>query len=151
MLRPEGWSDERIEQLKLLYALPDLSTTEIAARLGGGLSRNAVIGKVHRLGLPLRGKPLPKKRSMPPGSFAFKVVRSIRAKRDGTDAPDVPLPEIPQVQMEARHVGLLELQPAECRWPYGQGPFTFCGCAAIAENRPYCWAHTRQAKKAIAA
>ena len=44
-----GWTDERVELLKKLWA-DGLSASQIAAELGG-ITRNAVIGKVHRLGL----------------------------------------------------------------------------------------------------
>ena len=44
-----AWTDERVEQLKKLWA-EGLSASQIAGRLGG-VTRNAVIGKVHRLGL----------------------------------------------------------------------------------------------------
>lgn len=49
-----SWTDERVEQLKKLWA-EGLSASQIAAQLGG-VSRNAVIGKVHRLHLPGRAK-----------------------------------------------------------------------------------------------
>ncbi len=61
------WTDERIELLKKLWA-DGLSGNQIAAELGG-ITRNAVIGKAHRLGLPGRprsGGPNPKKRSSRP-------------------------------------------------------------------------------------
>ena len=44
-----AWTDERVELLKKLWA-DGLSASQIAGRLGG-VTRNAVIGKVHRLGL----------------------------------------------------------------------------------------------------
>jgi len=44
-----GWTDERVETLKRLW-LDGLSASQIAKQLGG-VTRNAVIGKVHRLGL----------------------------------------------------------------------------------------------------
>ncbi|MGZ5850479.1 MAG: GcrA family cell cycle regulator, partial [Methyloceanibacter sp.] len=44
-----AWNDERVELLKKLWA-EGLSASQIASRLGG-VTRNAVIGKVHRLGL----------------------------------------------------------------------------------------------------
>ena len=49
--RPElqTWTDERVELLKKLWA-DGLSASQIAGELGG-ITRNAVIGKVHRLGL----------------------------------------------------------------------------------------------------
>lgn len=49
-----NWTDERVERLKKLWA-EGLSASQIAAQLGG-VSRNAVIGKVHRLSLPGRAK-----------------------------------------------------------------------------------------------
>ncbi|EJF91228.1 GcrA family cell cycle regulator [Bartonella tamiae] len=50
-----NWTDERVELLKKLWS-EGLSASQIAAQLGG-VSRNAVIGKVHRLKLSGRGKP----------------------------------------------------------------------------------------------
>ena len=44
-----GWTEERVELLKKLWS-DGLSASQIAGRLGG-ITRNAVIGKVHRLGL----------------------------------------------------------------------------------------------------
>src|SRR4051812_31987684 len=49
-----NWTDERVERLTKLWA-EGLSASQIAAQLGG-VSRNAVIGKVHRLNLPGRAK-----------------------------------------------------------------------------------------------
>lgn len=43
-----NWTDERIETLTRLWCA-GMSATQIAVRLGGGLTRNAVIGKIHRL------------------------------------------------------------------------------------------------------
>jgi len=57
-----GWTDERVELLKKLWA-DGLSASQIAAELGG-ITRNAVIGKVHRLGLA--GRATPKLTSTPP-------------------------------------------------------------------------------------
>ncbi|MCA0407178.1 MAG: GcrA cell cycle regulator, partial [Proteobacteria bacterium] len=51
------WDDQRIEQLKKLWG-EGLSASQIAAELGG-VTRNAVIGKVHRLGLSGRAKSKP--------------------------------------------------------------------------------------------
>ncbi len=51
-----GWTDERVELLKKLW-LEGLSASQIAGVLGEGVTRNAVIGKVHRLKLSGRAKP----------------------------------------------------------------------------------------------
>src|SRR5947209_17519794 len=50
----QTWTDERVERLKKLWA-DGLSASQIAGELGG-ITRNAVIGKVHRLGLSRRAK-----------------------------------------------------------------------------------------------
>ena len=47
------WTDERIEILKSLWSTGK-SASEISAQLPGALTRNAVIGKIHRLGLSTR-------------------------------------------------------------------------------------------------
>ena len=49
------WTEERVELLRKLWA-EGLSASQIAGRLGE-VTRNAVIGKVHRLGLALRSSP----------------------------------------------------------------------------------------------
>ncbi len=62
-----GWTDERVELLKKLW-MEGLSASQIAAVLGEGVTRNAVIGKVHRLKLSGRAKPAsstPRVRSAP--------------------------------------------------------------------------------------
>jgi len=51
-----GWTDERVELLKKLW-MEGLSASQIAGVLGEGVTRNAVIGKVHRLKLSGRAKP----------------------------------------------------------------------------------------------
>jgi hypothetical protein len=58
------WTDERVELLKKLWADGLLSASQIAAELGG-ISRNSVIGKVHRLGLSGRPRAPRKPRRRP--------------------------------------------------------------------------------------
>jgi len=50
-----SWSDERVELLRKLWS-DGLSASQVAAELGPGITRNAVIGKIHRLGLAERAK-----------------------------------------------------------------------------------------------
>jgi hypothetical protein len=49
-----GWDDERVALLRKLW--PDCSASQIAKQLGG-VTRNAVIGKAHRLGLTAKAPP----------------------------------------------------------------------------------------------
>ncbi|MBV9931784.1 MAG: GcrA cell cycle regulator [Alphaproteobacteria bacterium] len=51
-----SWTDERIERLKGLW-MQGMTASQIAEELGG-VSRNAVIGKAHRLGLQSRPSPV---------------------------------------------------------------------------------------------
>ena len=66
-----GWTEERVEVLKKLW-LDGFSASQIAKQLGDGLTRNAVIGKVHRLGLSGRAAPSQPQRP------AFKASRPAR-------------------------------------------------------------------------
>jgi GcrA cell cycle regulator len=50
-----SWTDERVELLRKLWS-DGLSASQVAAELGPGITRNAVIGKIHRLGLAERAK-----------------------------------------------------------------------------------------------
>ena len=87
-----NWTDERVEKLKKLWS-EGLSASQIAAQLGG-VSRNAVIGKVHRLALPGRAK----------AGGAAPVAASARPKRP---APAAAAPQRPQpdaLRTPQRHV-----------------------------------------------
>lgn len=42
--------------------------------------------------------------------------------------------------MDPLHLSLLDLKQGQCRFPFGDRPFTFCGCAAL-EDKTYCEAH----------
>src|SRR5476649_1045832 len=75
-----GWTDERVESLKRLW-LDGLSASQIAKQLGG-VTRNAVIGKVHRLGLSGRATP------SHPSRTTFKAPRPARPV---AASPHIPL------------------------------------------------------------
>ena len=74
-----GWTDERVELLKKLWQ-DGLSASQIAKQLGG-VTRNAVIGKVHRLGLS--GRATPSK----PARTVFKAPRPARPVSAAPSAP----------------------------------------------------------------
>ena len=71
------WSDDRVDQLKKLWEA-GLSASQIAAELGN-VTRNAVIGKVHRLGLSGRAKSpataVPRPRKARPAAQMMRVSR----------------------------------------------------------------------------
>jgi GcrA cell cycle regulator len=144
-----GWTDERVEILRKLW-LEGLSASQIAKQLGG-VTRNAVIGKVHRLGLS--GRATPSQPSRP----AFRTARPVRpaatpthhrraeaAKVEGL--PRIAPRPLPAVE-EPGTATVLTLGAHMCKWPIGDpatADFTFCGRRATDEG-PYCIEHARVA------
>lgn len=111
------------------------SASEIAPQINRefqtGYSRNAVIGRLHRLGLTT-------------------LNRQYRPRETKIYKPRVRKPIIPKfsaeevalrcIEIAPRNLSLLELEPNDCRYPYGDGPFTFCGHPKM-EGRNYCVPH----------
>lgn len=92
-----SWTDERIETLKKMWD-SGLTATQIAEELGG-VSRNAVIGKAHRLGLPSRPSPV---KSNEAKAAAASAAPAPAAEPKPTPAPKpAPAPAAPRVQAEA--------------------------------------------------
>ena len=82
-----GWTEDRVSVLKKLW-LEGLSASQIAKQLGG-VTRNAVIGKVHRLGLS--GRATPSK----PARTVFKAPRPARPVTSAPSAPPSPMDTVP--------------------------------------------------------
>jgi GcrA cell cycle regulator len=148
------WSDDRVEQLKKLWE-SGLSASQIAAELGN-VTRNAVIGKVHRLGLSGRAKTpstaAPRQRKARPAQHMMRVSRSVsRGNTALAHAFEVELEVDPiafdNVVPMSQRLSLLELNEATCRWPIGDpasSEFFFCGGKALT-SLPYCAYHSRVA------
>lgn len=132
-----NWTDDRVEQLKNLWT-EGLSASQIA-RAMGGVTRNAVIGKVHRLGLA--GRATPSRSDRPRLPMAPKI--SMR-----THTPPVPIVEEDPVTLDdGRHATVLTINDRMCRWPIGdpsEDQFHFCG-RSPKSGSPYCEAHARKA------
>jgi GcrA cell cycle regulator len=150
-----SWTDDRIETLRKLWA-DGLSASQIATALGG-VSRNAVIGKIHRLGLSGRVKAPPRAQApRRPTAMARPApqARVMAAAAAVVRVVERPLPAfLPQPQPQAqtvadvlpftRGVTFLELGPQQCRWPLGDpgdGDFKFCG-ARTGPGETYCCGH----------
>jgi GcrA cell cycle regulator len=132
-----NWTDDRVEQLKNLWT-EGLSASQIA-RTMGGVTRNAVIGKVHRLGLA--GRASPSRSDRPRLPSAPKV--SMRSY-----APPAPIiEEDPLILEDGTHATVLTINDRMCRWPIGdpaENEFHFCG-RKPKNGSPYCEAHARKA------
>ena len=168
-----GWTEERVELLKKLW-MEGLSASQIAAVLGDGVTRNAVIGKVHRLKLSGRAKPAssaprvrnaqrPSRRVASPSGHGHRSLSMGRPRSMGS-APMVGATalkiseefepdayQLPQVQElyipPEQRLTLLQLNEHTCKWPIGDPltpDFYFCG-QPHDEGRPYCDFHSRRA------
>ncbi len=158
-----NWTDERVELLRKLWS-EGLSASQIAAQLGS-VTRNAVIGKVHRLKLSSRGRttaaaPRQKKTASAAGgvksvSRASTVTRSITTSI-GATALQTQFEAVPVVRYRpaedvvvpiSRRLQLVQLSERTCKWPNGDPlteDFSFCG-NDTAETGPYCTYHSRVA------
>ncbi|MGL4635115.1 MAG: GcrA family cell cycle regulator [Beijerinckiaceae bacterium] len=149
-----SWNDERVELLKKLWS-DGLSASQIAAELGG-VTRNAVIGKVHRLGLSGRAKApsvsAPRVRKAVPRPAPRPV--SMPQMRGNTALAAMPVAETyivaemrPMAEVVvpmSRRVQIMELREAMCKWPMGdptQADFVYCG-ADCNFGTPYCTHHS---------
>src|ERR1043165_33587 len=141
------WTDDRVEQLKKLWEA-GLSASQIAAELGN-VTRNAVIGKVHRLGLSGRAKSPPPAAPRPrPAQHMWRVSRpQSRGNTALAHAFEVELEPDPvaydNVVPMSQRLSLLELSEATCHWPIGDPSspeFFFCGGKAL-PGPPYCAHH----------
>jgi GcrA cell cycle regulator len=140
------WTTERLELLKGHFAA-GLTCRQIAAEIG--VSRNAVIGKLSRLGLsrdrPPGGDGPPKKprerrgRSVP--RLQFEMLRQVYEEGPVTAEPVV----------SEHRCSLFELSKERCRWPVNAETeeFAFCGNTPLA-GLPYCQGHTRLAYRSLA-
>ena len=140
------WNTDRLEALKTHFAA-GLSCRQIAAEIG--VSRNAVIGKLSRLGLtrdkPPGGEPRAKRprerrgRSVP--RLQYEMLRQVYDEEAFCDTPVV----------SERRCTLFELSKEHCRWPVNAEAeeFSFCGNVPLA-GMPYCSGHTRLAYRSLA-
>lgn len=152
------WNDDRVEQLKKLWA-DGLSASQIAAQLGE-VTRNAVIGKVHRLGLATRAssnrtnssrlrlrqaqprRQVQRQRVSPVGNTAFRQM----LEADASPLGHTPIVEEIEIPLAERKT-LQDLTEGMCRWPIGdpqQADFHFCGRNKVT-GLPYCETHARRA------
>ncbi len=148
-LRPT-WSDNRVEELKRLVAA-GYSCRQIADEIG--VTRNAVIGKMNRLGLsrpkdlPARPRETAERRRMP---WRPKIITQHELLMR---LPPAPVPRLEDITIvDGRGCSLLELSPGKCRWPINEpGAANFCFCGNTqATGFPYCVGHARIAYKQTA-
>jgi GcrA cell cycle regulator len=145
-----GWTEDRVGALKKLW-LEGQSASQIAKQLGGGVTRNAVIGKVHRLGLSGRAAPSqPARATFRPSrprpaaspTQAPSAPRRIEAVQPRVASPSVPAP-MPDLPGTAT---VMTLGAHMCKWPIGDPSSTeFSFCGRRSSEGVYCVEHARVA------
>jgi GcrA cell cycle regulator len=156
LVRHRGsWDDLTVETLTTLWAQGDLSAADIARRLG--VSRNAVLGKVHRLGLSNRRPPRLVRKPKPTAPRRPNWTRSPSPRRSraqpllrrsfGGEATPSPSPA-PRDELPGLVAHLEDLPPRTCHWPVGDPADPgFCFCGREADPGPYCLEHDRVAHR----
>lgn len=154
-----AWTDERVDLVKALWK-EGLSASDIAAELDCGFTRNAVIGKVHRLGLDGRKKQ---------GFADLNAEKRLRAKANpkvrahrmrvprehlGSEplALQQPDPEFINnvIPIHQRIASVLDLKESTCHWPVGDpGTPGFFFCGGTVTKQSYCSHHARVAFNGI--
>ena len=139
-----SWTDERIELLRANWEA-GMTASQIAEALGEGVTRNAVIGKAHRLGLPAR--PSPVKITEVIEAVLDIAAAAVEGAIEGvTAAPPRAVPRRPRPPAKPAKpakTSLLDLSEKICKWPIGhpgETDFHFCGKAAQT-GFPYCTEH----------
>ena len=165
------WTDEQVDTLKDLWS-QGLSAGEIARTMAGGYTRNAIIGKVHRLKLEKRAKVVTRKQRSA-GSASAQAIKATKGGRKGQPkvqaivhrvaaikaAPPPPKPV--GVRLPPRDpsdyetdvgvdvsslIGIMDLTNHTCRYPHGdplKEGFGFCG-KHIRQGSVYCEHHHRR-------
>lgn len=163
-----GWTAVRTDALKALW-VQGLSASQIARELGEGVTRNAVISKVHRLKLSARGargnhvtkaqradalgqrQPVkPRGQKGQPKVNAIVASAAARARISPPAFEPEPFDAETDVGIDiTKRVGLMDLTSHTCRWPVGADTGArqmFCGCRKGRDAGPYCPEHTSKAE-----
>lgn len=165
-----SWTEQQIQTLKKMWG-NGYSASDIAKSLGGGLTRNAVIGKAHRLklsaGVAAPPRQMPDAPSKTPGVVMTTITKiskkramlraslpPVSASRSETLARVLarePLKRPIEALKRTEGIPVTKAGERHCRWPIGdpRSPdFRFCGCETH-EGLPYCIHHARIAYQTV--
>ena len=143
-----AWTEKMVEDLKIMWK-QGLTTGEIGKRLG--VSKNSIVGKVHRLQLDARPSPI-KKKDEEQENAAEECAQTDNVTEKKTEpreekpaAAPQPVAEKPAVVRKniAGDVKLTDLDNHTCRWPIGDPKdenFHFCG-RKVRIGQTYCEEH----------
>lgn len=136
------WTEKRISELRAMWT-ERKTASQIAEHFGHGLTRNAVLGKAHRIGL---GNTRPRNTT----AKALKRVRKPKVEKappnwtrpdHSHELPVEPVADV--VYPGSKRVTFARLKPEHCRFPEGDPrlpDFRYCGCRQV-PGLPYCQHH----------
>ncbi len=144
------WNEDAIARLRALWA-EGHSTAEIGRRMG--VSKNAVVGKAHRLSLPARPSPIRREAGGPvrptaPRRVVGPTLPPLPVEAQVQPPEPVRAPEPAPVRSAAlRPVAAPRSRSISCCWPIGEPgtkSFRFCDADAT-QGKPYCSEHAQLA------
>ena len=122
-MKVSRWDNDLVNQLKILYLQYNLTTLEIGKKLG--FTKNAIIGKIHRLGLT-------------------RDEDVVEVEKKSKPKPSSPVVKAVKPKKSAGEYLLEDLEPSMCVWPFGgdenKDEITFCGNQKV-ERSSYCKEH----------
>lgn len=142
---PFAWSPAALDDLHRLYVRERRTAAETARAMGRGVTRNAVLGKVQRMGW-IRGGPRRPPREPEP-AFAKPQLAPTQGARLGGGGPFskvLPLPKLREITVISTPKLWTERGERECAFPVGEPAapgMQFSCCAPVARRRAYCPAH----------
>lgn len=153
-----AWTDKMVDDLRMMWK-QGLTTGEIGKRLG--VSKNSIVGKVHRLQLDARPSPIKKKSEQEEELEKTAVARTSAEEADKkikssdkktTEKALKPAPKKDAIPAAAPlrnpgNIKLTDLDNHTCRWPLGDPKdenFHFCG-KKVRLGQTYCEEHSAQA------
>lgn len=143
------WNEDAIARLRALWA-EGHSTAEIGRRMG--VSKNAVVGKAHRLNLPARPSPIRREvgaapRPAAPRRVVGPTLPPLAVESQAAPPEPVRVAEPPPVRAVLRPVAQPRSRSLSCCWPIGEPgtkSFRFCDADAT-QGKPYCTEHAQLA------
>ena len=131
--------NKRLKDLHARKGPKQLSMSQIRdilnAEFKTSLTRNAIVGRCHRMVLAARPSPLGN-RFLKPKAKAMKTVK--------VDAPIVPLEALLPDERPQSGLTIYQTGNGDCKWPLGKAdaspPFLYCG-DPVMDDRPYCGTH----------
>lgn len=136
-----SWTEERVSELSRLWE-SGYSASAIGRILG--VSKNAVVGKAHRLRLASRPSPIRRERRAPARRRIPLLTRPVELRTPAEPTPAMAEPRL-VVRAEPKHRATGK--GPHCLWPIGdprEPDFHFCNAPAL-DGKPYCSDHCSRA------